>query len=306
MLAVAVIAALAGNARTKQVSGDPVRGSLPNPPAVGDCVLEPMPAASFNGSFNGPEGAVEPPAADTAPCTGERYGEVIAVIPDGLDYVAPADGDVWGDQRSPDRQCSAAADVYLGIDGDAYGPGRWFPMTSVEMARIGPGPVLAGAGQRWLACTLGASSMSNGTPSARPYSLTLRHALSSLQLPPEVAECAPALPGPTGSVEVFSCERPHVAEVLGFASSDRPNAAVKRRLTSECPGLIRSLTRLADPAADSRLQISVSSVQLPPDSSDSDRDAVGPVYYYCGVEATGGHLLTGPLLGLGGGPLPIR
>ena len=47
MLAVAVVAAFAGNARTKDVAGEAVRGLVPGPPSVGDCLLESPGAAGW-------------------------------------------------------------------------------------------------------------------------------------------------------------------------------------------------------------------------------------------------------------------
>lgn len=305
MLAVAVIAALAGNARTKQVAGDAVRGPLPPPPAVGDCVLEPLPESVLN-AFSGPGEVDDHLTARIAPCSGGRYGEVVAVVAAGLDYSAPTRGDVWTDQNSPANTCSAAAETYLGDEAVDYLHG-WSPATAMALGGVAPDPVLARAGQRWLACVVvGIGEPEGALRQTQRYSRTLRNALSSLRLPPELAQCAPALPAMGASVETVSCGRPHTAELFGTAASDRPDDAEQVRLTGECGDFVRKLSGTGDPTAGGRLRVRVTSVQLPPDSADTGPDAVGPVYYYCGVEAVAGHVLTGPLLGLGIGPLPVR
>ena len=305
VLAVAVIAALAGNARTKQVAGDVVRGPLPDPPAVGDCVLEPLPESVLN-AFNGSEEVADHLTVRMAPCTGARYGEVVAVVAAGLDYSVPTGGDIWSDPNSPANTCSAAAGTYLGAEAGDY-LHRWSPATAMTLGAVGPDPVLAHAGQRWLAClVVGLGEPDGAVRTTHRYSRTLRDALSSLRLPPELAQCAPALPAMGASVEMIPCGRPHSAELFGTAWSDRPDDAERVRLTGECTDFVRKLAGTADPTAGGRLRVRVTSVELPPDSSDTSPDAVGPMYYYCGVEAVAGHVLTGPLLGLGIGPLPVR
>jgi hypothetical protein len=305
VLVLALVATLAGNARTKQLAGDPVRGPLPDPPAVGDCVLEPLSQQVLN-AFGSTQPARDYPTPRTAPCTGTRYGEIVAVLAAGLDYVAPATGDAWSDTNSPANRCSSAAEMYLGVRDVDHPSARWSPTAAIAVGAVGPGPVLSGAGQRWLACVVLAFGDSAASENTKRFTGTLRAALASLRLPPQLAQCVPVLPDPSAWEESIPCARPHRAELLGFAWSDQPDDVVKRRLTGECPELASKLTGLADPSGHGRLRVRVTSVQLPPDASGTDPDGVGPVNYYCGIEATGGHVLTGPLLGLGEGPLPIH
>ena len=306
VLVVAIVAALAGNARTKLVAGHGLTEQLPDPPAVGDCVLEALSESVLN-AFDRTVEIRDFPSARISPCTGSRYGEVVAVLDTGLDYTAPSDGDVWGDPKSPANRCSSAVELYLGVPAADDRSSRWSPTASVAVAGLGPGPVLTDAGQRWVACVVVSLAESANDPrGTQRFTGTLQDALETLRLPPQLAQCAPSLPDPTlGSVSMIPCDRPHSAELLGFAWSDRPDNATKSRLAHECPELIGMLTGLADPTAHGRLRVRATSMQLPPDASDTDPDAVGPVYYYCGVEATSGLLLTGPMLGLDNGPLPI-
>ena len=117
VLVVAVIAALAGNARTKQVNGGPVRGPVAGAPLVGDCLLQP--ASSYSGTVDGDIAASDDvaiyPSPPFGPCPTRRYGEVAAVIPDGLDYPSPAGMDTLTDPMAPQEFCWRATDDYVGV-----------------------------------------------------------------------------------------------------------------------------------------------------------------------------------------------
>jgi len=80
-VAVVLVAVVAG-LRPHLVTGSAQAVPVPGPPAVGDCVLDPLgPPAEFN--VIAASGGTVPvyPAQQIRPCTGTRYGEITAVIP---------------------------------------------------------------------------------------------------------------------------------------------------------------------------------------------------------------------------------
>jgi len=305
VLVIAVVAALAGNARAKQMTGSPVIAAIPGPPEVGACVLNPP---DWNSRLPAGEPAV---AVDgtvylsvaTGSCRPARYGEVVGVISNGLDYADPADGDKWDDPTSPDRQCSDLVDAYVGNDtGPATDSAVWFPAASVGSMLLGPSALQQRFGDRWLACVaVGYAGNSDGTR----YTGSVRDAMRTLRFPSALAQCLGA--EPAAAVVPVDCHDPHPAELMASFYTDDPRAADRAKLEASCPDIAAALTGMADPTAGGRLQVSTVTNNLPVygDNGAMDPDHMVDVQSFCLIEATGSHVLTGPLLGLGGGELPL-
>ena len=305
VLVVAVIAALVGNARTKQLAGSPVLAVIPGPPEVGACVLNPT-------DWNSRLPAGEPSVAvdgtvylsvATGSCRPARYGEVAGVIADGLDYEPPATGDRSDDPNSPDRRCSDLVDEYVGNTGSVTASATWYPAPSVGPMLLGPSALQQRFGARWLACVaVGYAGSASGTR----YTGSVRDVMHTLRFPSALAQCLDAAPA-AATVATVDCRDPHPAELMASFYTDDPHAADRATLAKSCPAIAASLTGLSDPTAGGRLRVSTVTNNLPVygDNGDMNPEHMVDVESFCLIEATGGRVLTGPLLGLGNGELPL-
>lgn len=290
VLVVAVVAAVAGTARVKIVPGSPMAAAFDGAPAVGDCLLVPVPAAP-----PGPD-AVYPDLA-TGPCSGRRYGEVVGVVP------GRAPSTVTGATDAPlgvpyATVCTDAALNYLGQDraGDG-GPAPiadlWYPVPlgrSVYFAAITD----PWKGPAWVACVLVPPQSAGRTAD---YPGSARGGARGGALPGAFSVCS----GSEGDAEGDAdCAAPHLAEILGYtgALASPPTLA---DLTVGCQELTTRLTGLTDPTAAGRL-----AVVLAPHAGGGDEMGRDTVIYRCELTAAAGRELTGPLLGVGDGPVPVR
>src|SRR6478609_5495260 len=139
VLVMALVAALVGNARPTHVDGDAVPAAVPGPPSVGECVLGPLrttaagaPAVLTSGT------GLSYAHVRTGPCAMARFGEVVGVLPDGLDYRAPVGADPADDPASPEQQCTARLVDYLGTADDAADPRRWWPSPWAQVGLSAP------------------------------------------------------------------------------------------------------------------------------------------------------------------------
>ena len=317
VLVLAVVAALAGNGRTKELAGTPEPGPIPGPPRVGDCVLEPfgwngVDEASLNPTYLSPA---------VGPCEAERHGEVVAILPDGLDYQptgGPGAGGVPGpddqgvdyqpDPNEPYSRCIEFVEAFYGTKLDQPArPSRsaWAPSITVGLDIVGPSPMQIAAGQRWLAC----AAVGYAFNGPAPYRGTLEGVMSSMQVPAELAACLVTVPQPDGGGGARGeCTRPHDAEQFASVwSGDQRLDPAELRAT--CVDLVATMTAMPDPTAAGRLELQVvesrvMSVQLSP-GSDELIDVL-EYTYACLLVATGDRELAGPLLGLGSGPVPLN
>jgi hypothetical protein len=306
VLVVAVIAALAGNARTKQVAGTPNIAAIPGPPEVGACVLNPT---DWNSRLPAGDPAV---AVDgtvylsvaTGPCRAARYGEVVGLISEGLDYRSPATGDKWDDPTSPDRRCSEQVGAYVGSGAGSIGEHTsWSPAPGVGPLLLGPSALQQRFGARWLICAVvGYAGDTNGTR----YTGSVRDVLHTWRFPSALAQCLHAIPA-AASVVAVDCGDPHRVELMAVFSTDDPSDADRATLAASCTDVASSLTGMADPTAGGRLRVSAVTNNLPVygDSGAMDPDHLVDVLSFCVIQATRGRMLTGPLLGLGDGELPL-
>jgi hypothetical protein len=281
-----------------RVTGMPVRAPIAAPPAVGDCVLE----AVDTGAFGGLDEAgkhVDYPHVLTATCPGARYAEVTAVVADGLAYRTPADGDVWADEHSPDRRCAAAADDYLGRATGSATP-RWIPAVEIATGIIGPSVQAKHLGASWLACVVGSADRGSVGKGQTSYSGTLLQSMQTLRFPSQLGRCLTDLPTADSGFALVDCATSHRAEMLAWAQADPPTGAIVESMTTECPPLAGRLIGTDVAALGGRLDIKVVAVPL------ADTDAGQVTDLFCVAAPPAGHVLTGPLLGLGERPLPIR
>jgi hypothetical protein len=307
VLVVAVIAALAGNARTKHLAGDAERGPVPGPPHVGDCLLE-SPGSVRWGTFDGDQSSADPPGGMAAypslrlgDCATRRFGEVAGVVADGSDRRRTYQ-EAWGDPTSPESTCSALIDAYLGTPQVSAAPPTWSPAPYTALVLVGPSDLQRADGQHWLGC-VAAGVDGTGNPAA--YTGSVRGTLRSLRFPSQLAECLERQPS-TAGVTAVGCDRPHKAELLAIGYSDAKRAVDTDDADLGCADLARSMTGLADPAAVGWLRVRTLAVQLPPDPNTADSSTANPTQWYCTIEPVGDHVLTGPVLGLGDGPPPVR
>jgi hypothetical protein len=305
VLAVAIIAALVGNARTKQVSGAPVSAPVPDPPSVGDCLLE-SPGANawgpvdYGSNDDGQDSRY--PELGLGACRDRRFGEIVGLVPDGLDRTMDT-GDPWSDPNSPLQDCYSDLSSYVGASDTAADPVQWSPIPSTGLILVGPSAVQRAAGQRWLACV--ASGVNAATGQGASYRGSVRDVYRTLRFPPELAQCVDQVPSTAGNTLV-DCHQRHAAEMLGILFSDRPLSIDAAALARECTELARSMTGLKDITAGGRLRVGSIPTDLPPDSGAADPASSSPQQWFCVLTPTKGRALTGPLLGLGDGPVPVR
>ncbi len=286
ILVIALFAAIVGSARTKQISGTPMSAPVPAPPTVGDCLLQPAPATVDE--LHAPSG----PPTDLGPCSGPRYGEVMAVLtdPDPAVRDHPA-----GLERVGTDLCAGTFQEFLGARNrraDGWQTGLMIGATVVE-----PSALQRAAGQNWLACLV----QPFGAAAIR-YTGSLRRVLTTEQYPPELARCLRSLPQDSTFRAVVPCTAPHPAEILGWRLVDPGTTAAAIR--ASCRSYAARLTGMADPTAGGRLIVVAQIDMAMPAAAESNgrHRAVGSV---CAITATGGRQLTGPLLGLGDRPVPV-
>jgi len=129
--AVLLVAVMAG-LRPHLVTGVAQAAPVPGPPAVGECVVDPLPAPKFGvvAPVTAASGGTVPvyPSQQIQPCTGARYGEITAVI------AAPKPTVVRGDDADgrflddPNKDsCFDPAQQYLGMmtTQSTQSSGRW-------------------------------------------------------------------------------------------------------------------------------------------------------------------------------------
>jgi hypothetical protein len=274
VLVISLTAALiAGAARPKVLPGSPAPQTLVGAPAIGDCLTEPIPTASQAGPF----------FPELAPCTGSRTGEVVGVFA----AIPPAGALV---EHPYSDVCTTAENRYLGKslgpDGNPdLSPDRWYPMIRPASAVV----TSADPDRPWIACVIG---LPQSSP-AGTYELSLRDSLSRGPLPPEFATCTGTTPTSFGD-----CGKPHRGEIIGNTAA-LASPPTRSELQASCERLATTLTGIRTPTAPPlRVVVSVTMAGF----DGSGRETVS---LQCRIEALDGHVLTGPLAGLGSRPIPV-
>ena len=304
-VAVVLIAGGAG-LRPHVVSGVGQAAPVLGPPAVGDCVLDPL-ADQQEGvvaTVTATSGGTVPvyPAQQIQPCTAARYGEIVAVIAAPKPTVvkkAPADGpdNFYLDDPNEDS-CYAPAVQYVGI---AIQPVERFfqPFLEITMQLSRPSARQAATGQRWAACIV--TLASQGWQSAAPqYGGSIRDALHTGQQRDKLGNCISSTNWDDG-FSVDGCRQPHSLEVMGFGDSGA-HVVTRAQVEKACQQLVRRVTGIVDPTAagalsvqvhvDDNSGIAITTTQIPANSNLA-----------CGITTTGHRQLRGSLLALGRQPI---
>ncbi len=157
---VAVAALAAAQLLHPPVAGSAARGTVPGPPAVGDCLLDP----TVPGQARSTPPTLTHPWLRTGPCQGRRFGEVAAIltagdlpIPSAPSESGTGTGTGTDDLRVSDRYsrpCWAAVTAWLGLPTPGGTPikDRWEPDPLIAGVMLsGPSQIQRAAGQDWVA-----------------------------------------------------------------------------------------------------------------------------------------------------------
>ena len=312
VLAVAVLAVVvAPNLSPRAITGIHVSVEVPGPPAIGDCVLY-SGSSPWNPRATTPDVAVAGtssysyPRLRVGPCTGTRYGEVVAIIPHPVKPVVTvsADGGTTVVDPNVDR-CQLAARRYIGA---AAVPTPmftfWSPIPMTGTAASMPSVRQQAAGQHWLACITfplrGANADGVATDPPGAYVSRLQGALLTGADRDLLGSCVTGIDLVTS--DAVGCAGTHQGEMFGYGSIEKP--ASRAELQHTCREVIAKLTRLPDITAGGALAVQlritadndsqvIRAAQVPADAS-----AV------CGLNTTGHGHLHGSLLALGRNPIP--
>ena len=316
MFAVLVTAIVMPNLAAQRVAGSPVAAPIPGPPAVGDCLLDPT-AASWLYNRN----PIYAPRR-LQPCSGPRYGEVIAVITDGRspERIAAATLTTthpMGQAPSDDptlRSCDAALNPYLGLPPGPRGDGvdavdGWTYTGLAIPAPVGPDNRQSAAGQHWVACVVIGLDPDRHTGTASVYLQryvgSARRVYAIGRPPSAFALCVSKMILPQ-ILQPAGCSRPHAVEVFGVTETHSKHVT-QAQLNASCGKLARRLTRMPDLTAGGRLAVTADSLHLDPygggqlglSTAESESG-----FSICLATVFDTHLLKGALLGLGTRPVP--
>lgn len=285
------------------VTGAAQATPVPGPPAVGDCVVDPVPDPN--------RGVLAPVTADSRgtvpvypaqqirPCPGARYGEITAVIAIPKPTVVSGDDADGRYLDDPNRSsCFVAAQQYLGTTTEPNQ--RFWQGTDLQftLALSRPSPRQQAAGQRWAACivTLPTSAQAAAAPQ---YSNSIRDAVHTGRYRDQLGTCIPDVDFAGGYI---ICSQPHALEVTGL--SDSGDLAVTRdQVQHSCLQLVSQVTAMPDPTANGALSIQIG---VTDNNGTPVRSSEVPAHsaVSCGIATTGNRTLRGSLLALGRHPIP--
>lgn len=304
VLATVVVVAAAAPHR---IAGSAVATPVPGPPAVGDCVLDPLPDSAVDGAVvNAPMRAADPAYPQlrrVQPCAGDRYGEVMAVL-DRPARLAVRGDDAEGrflDDPNWDN-CFQEMPRYLGVPANLLsGVWRAGPMTTVAL--FAPNSRQRAAGQHWASCVVTPRAIEQIAPDASSahYRGTLRDAYRSGNQRNRLGYCSTSTDFGAG-VELTACASPHRLELFAYGDSG-DHTASRNQFQTSCRQAVGSITGI---------DITDFAGQLDPAITVTDSmndlltgDAVPPhSSLVCGVASTSSRQLGGSLLALGRAPIP--
>ena len=213
-------------------------------PAVGDCLIDALPALfNVNSSSQGASAYSE---LAVGPCSGPRYGEIVAV----------SAGPAAGSSDAGTDSCAPPASAYLGLPTANGKPAPvstfWYPSISAQWFVLGPSQRQAAAGQRWSACLVYLPSGDPRTVSER-YVSSLRNALLTGVDSALVGVC-PDDQSWNGS-NAGGCGARHRAEVFATNYFVGGRQISREQMLSTCVSLVRKATGLADVTAAGLLQV---------------------------------------------------
>jgi hypothetical protein len=247
-------------------------------PAVADCVRT-LPGWLF-----------------VVPCAQPHVAEVVVVVP-----VQSSSTD-----EAFTRVCQSEIEAYTGQPADGVlGPDWVAPFVSVTPGSFSPAAGTstdASAPDPWRACLV-QPAISAGLS----YTGTLRGVGGSGAVPAAASVCFRTTGNPTWSA--VPCTTPHLGEVVArrafTVAIDQSFLDVETdpTLLAGCAAEIGARTGLADPTAGGALSVGLSDISA---NSNFPGDATSIVATVdCTVSVAHGGRLTGSLLGIGDGPLPL-
>jgi len=295
VLLVAVVAGL----RPHLVAGAAQSAPVPGPPAVGDCVLDPLPADPVGDTTT--SGGTVPvyPALQIRSCSGTRYAEVVSVI------AAPSPVVVQGPTANPYLvdpnlgRCYSVALRYLGVPTPPV-LRFWELNLQFTVALSRPSSRQEAAGQHWAACVVKPTGVTYDSAADQQYGSSIRDALHTGRKRDQLGSCAPTVDWNASGGGAY-CAGPHSLEIFAFGGSgEHPVSRSQLELT--CQQLVRRLTAMPDPTAGGALSIQI---HVADDSSAVITTAQVPAHSHqtCGV-TTGTRKLGGSLIALGRQPIP--
>ena len=282
------------------IAGSAAIGPIPGPPVVGDCLRQPIGPAE-----QAPDGDLTFPPVRTGPCTGHRFGEVVAVVASpkvAPPIVSPIDGSVADPNTTA---CDDDVARYLGMSSAAAAPQRtgvfWAVLpAAVHSLRIKPSALQQLFGQRWVACVEYLDPEDDEQNRPGDYLRTARGTFDSGSPPAAFSTCLSTLDAT--SVDIGDCYQAHPAELFALAFG---SAAISRsKLMTTCTALVSRYTAMSDPTAGGRLAVEV----VAGDTGKPVPDGVVDISSNgadCIVRPTADRVLTGPLMSLGAGPVPL-
>ncbi len=304
MVLVAVITGL----RPHVVAGAAQAAPVQSPPAVGDCVLDPLPGPPLGDiTVTADSGGAVPvyPAQQIQPCTAARYGEVVAVIAAPRHTMIDATGRYLDDPNL--NSCDLLAPQYVGITTQPT-VRFWQPYLQITTALSRPSLRQEAAGQHWAACIVTlqpprpASTPTAHAPTAPRYGGSIRDALHTGSERDQLGNCVPDLGWNGDRVIIGGCRQPHVLEILAYGDSgDHPVARV--HIEATCQQAVRQLTAIPDPTAAGALSIKIT-VQDGSGAAITTPQVPAHSYLACAIATTGHRKLRGSLLALGRHPIP--
>lgn len=311
LLAVATVPSV----RNLPVAGIPEASPVPDSPAVGDCVLDPIdpswdnPGVADSSSGSGSATTYSYPRLAMSPCQGSRYGEVTAVMPTLADPVMSISSDGTFVNDANVETCPAAASRYVGIamTGAQRAPllGPWYPSQIVEAAASIPSARQVAAGQHWLACIvyLGASPVNpQATADQERYDGPLRDAMSTGRQRNRFGTCAIGTDLTGGELGLIGCGTVHQSEVFAAGGSDTHSVA-RADLQETCNQIAERLTGIPQ-LATVGLTVQVQAIDSNGGADITAALIPNGVNLSCGVTAEHQRKLNGSLLALGTAPIP--
>jgi len=315
---VLLAAAVIPNLRSRTVAGTAQAVPVPGPPAVGDCVTDPIdPGWNNLGVRSVPAGTTVStytyPQVAISHCQVSRYGEITEVIANPTKPVVTTTGDGSGSSMdvtdSNMDTCQSAGYRYVGIatTGNSVAPllARWYPQLFTDTAASTPSIRQQVAGQHWLACIVYLHGFTDPGLFAEQerYDSSLRNAFLTGAERNRTGLCVAGANLDQGKSGLIGCGTDHQSEIFGSgATDDHPMA--RTDLQRSCRQVVARLTNLQDVTAagltvqmlaTDRYQAPITSASIPANTILS-----------CGVTSTHYRSLAGSLLAIGSQPIPWK
>lgn len=279
-VAAAVISSVAG----RGLAGSPTVADLPEPPAVGECLLIGAQRHSTGLPSSVPATSIYGPCGTAGAAT---IGEVVAVRAlSGADRAATVSGD----------GCRSSALTYAGLRplGDAFAvpgappddPIQWRYSVDVRTSWVTQLPTQPGASS-WAACVVRPNTSSPGVG-------RLAAAFDGGTLPGGYGTCWQSSDLSAAS-QMVDCREPHLAELIALGRAVGDELLDPDEVRRSCAAQAAIVLRRADPTVGGAL-----AVRVHPEHRASSRVRSNPA---CFVTTADDRLIVGSLVGLG--PAPI-